>query len=355
MFSTNEQVFEVFLTSNKGKELVQAAARKARRRSTSEGDSAGFKCWYYEKEGHTKRDCPTLAEDKNSGAVKRHPWRNAEFKGKEEDQKKKTGKVKPEKVNVAKQEDSGSDSSWFVRDAWESFEEDAEWVTGNGIEDEDISEAEDEDPKNQENSITYFTRQSSTRTEAVARYVELPVLNHCVQLLTPLCTPGPEKININPEGRHNDEKIAENKGYEQPEKRDVMVDINPEGEHDEEKTVGKQQYEQQAETDPGEHFVKGDELEDASEDTSKIVEKEKVEEDEASTHWEDVKKKISREEEAEEKFDDDDRGEDDRELFIKGDGFEDDSENTAEEEIMKQVEVPKSRKGIKKELSLKFK
>jgi hypothetical protein len=75
-----------------------------------------------------------------------------------------------------------------------------------------------------------------------------------------------------------------------------------------------------------------------------------VEQDEASTHWEDVKEKRSREEEAEEKFDDDDRGEDNRELFIKGDGFKDDSEDTAEEGMMKQVEVPKSWEVIKKEL-----
>jgi hypothetical protein len=34
MYSTNEEVFEVFLTSTKGKELVQAA-RKVKRRSTS--------------------------------------------------------------------------------------------------------------------------------------------------------------------------------------------------------------------------------------------------------------------------------------------------------------------------------
>jgi hypothetical protein len=45
--------------------------------------------------------------------------------------------------------------------------------------------------------------------------------------------------------------------------------------------VGKKPYGQQAETSPGEHFVKGDELEYASEDTSKIVEKERVEQDEA--------------------------------------------------------------------------
>jgi hypothetical protein len=113
----------------------------------------------------------------------------------------------------------------------------AEWVTRDGIDDE-----------NQEDSITYFTRQSSTKPEAVVRYVDLPVLNHCVQLLTPLSTPGPEKkdvkIDINPEGRYNDEKMAEKQEDEQPEKRDVMTDINPEGEHDEEKTVGKQQYKQ---------------------------------------------------------------------------------------------------------------
>jgi hypothetical protein len=62
-----------------------------------------------------------LEEDKKVGAVKRRPWRKAEFKGKEEDWKKKDGKAKPEKVKVAKQEDSGSDSSWFVRDAGESL------------------------------------------------------------------------------------------------------------------------------------------------------------------------------------------------------------------------------------------
>jgi hypothetical protein len=41
----------------------------------------------------------------------------------------------------------------------------------------------------------------------------------------------------------------------------------------------------------------------------------------------------------------------DRELFIKGDRFEDVSEDTAEEEVMKQAKVPKSREGIKKELN----
>jgi hypothetical protein len=117
---------------------------------------------------------------------------------------------------------------------------------------------------------------------------------------------------------------------------------------------------------PGEHLVHRDELEAASDDTSKVVEKERVEKDEASTHWEDVEeerplgtdiksvlelKMEELEEETEEKFDDDDRGEDNGELFVKGDGFEDDSEDTAEEEMMKQAEVPKSREGIKKKLN----
>ena len=178
-----------------------------------------------------------------------------------------------------------------------------------GINDEDTSEAKDEAPKNQENSITYFTRQSSTKPEAVSRYVDPPMLNHCVQLLTPLSTPGHEKrdvkIDTNPEGRYDDGKMTEKQEYKQPKKRDVMADINPEGEHDEEKTVGKQPYKQQAESDPGEHLVKKDELEAASEDTCKVVEKERVEQDEASTYWEDVEEKSSREE-TEENFDDDD-------------------------------------------------
>ena len=60
--------------------------------------------------------------------------------------------MKPEKVNVTdKQDDSGSDSSWFVRDAGESIEEgDAEWVSGDGIEDEDIGEEEAEKASNSE-------------------------------------------------------------------------------------------------------------------------------------------------------------------------------------------------------------
>ena len=102
MYNTNEEAFEVFLASNKGKELVQAAARKARRKSShSEGDSIPFKCWYCDKEGHPKRDCPTLAEDKRKGVVKRHPWRSSQYKGKGDDWKKaKAEKVKPESENV---------------------------------------------------------------------------------------------------------------------------------------------------------------------------------------------------------------------------------------------------------------
>ena len=89
MYSTNEEAFEVFLASNKGKELVQAAARKARRKSSySEGDPTPFKCWYCDKEGHPKRDCPTLAEDKKKGVVKRHPWRSSPYRGKGDDGKK---------------------------------------------------------------------------------------------------------------------------------------------------------------------------------------------------------------------------------------------------------------------------
>jgi hypothetical protein len=99
--------------------------------------------------------------------------------------------------------------------------------------------------------------------------------------------------------------MTEKQEYKQPKKRDVMADINPEGEHDEEKTVGKQPYKQQAESDPGEHLVKKDEREAASKDTSKVAEKERVEQDEVSTHWKYDEEKSSREE-TEENFDDDD-------------------------------------------------
>ena len=47
-------------------------------------------------------------------------------------------------------------------------------------------------------------------------------------------------------------------------------------------------HEQQAEADPEEQPVKRDELEAASEDASKIVGKDRVEQDEASMHWENV-------------------------------------------------------------------
>ena len=141
MFSTNEEAFEVFLASNKGKELVQAAARKARRKSShSEGDPTAFKCWYCDKEGHAKRDCPKLAEDKRKGVVKRHPWRSSQYKGKGDDGKKTNAeKVKPEKVKMAEeQSDSGSDSSWFVQDVSETIEEaKVKWVTGDGLSEED--------------------------------------------------------------------------------------------------------------------------------------------------------------------------------------------------------------------------
>jgi hypothetical protein len=42
--------------------------------------------------------------------------------------------------------------------------------------------------------------------------------------------------------------------------------------------------------------------------------------------------------------------EDDREHFIKGDGFKDDYEDTANEQVMKQDEAPKNQLIIKKEL-----
>jgi hypothetical protein len=70
-------------------------------------------------------------------------------------------------------------------------------------------------------SITYFTRQSSTKTKAVHRYVDFPTLNHFRQLVTSLSNPGSE----------------------QPEKMDVMVDINPEAEHEGVKTVERHPYE----------------------------------------------------------------------------------------------------------------
>jgi hypothetical protein len=192
--------------------------------------------------------------------------------------------------------------------------------------------------------------------------------------------------DISPKSKPDDEKTEEKQLYEESEKKDVVTDINSEGKYDdnnlvegdrehltkgdgfedtevmkdedteetrdedsndeEEKTVGKQPYEQQAETDLGEHLAKGDELEDASEDTIKIVEKETVEQDEAFPHWEDVKEERSREEEAEEKFDDDDRGEYNREFINKEEGFEDTTADTDEEDIVKEDEALFNREDV---------
>jgi hypothetical protein len=84
---------------------------------------------------------------------------------------------------------------------------------------------DDEKPEKKDSvsssSSTYFNRQSSTKIEAVARYVELPVLNHFELFVTLLSNPGPEK----------------------PEERDVMIDANPEDRHDDKKIVKKQFYE----------------------------------------------------------------------------------------------------------------
>ena len=50
-----------------------------------------------------------------------------------------------------KQNDSGSDSSWFVQDTGETIEEaDAKWVTGDGIKDEDTDVEDPEKPTNSE-------------------------------------------------------------------------------------------------------------------------------------------------------------------------------------------------------------
>jgi hypothetical protein len=55
------------------------------------------------------------------------------------------------------------------------------------------------------------------------------------------------------------------------------------------------------------------------------------------------------EDEAEEKVDDDDLGEDNREHFIKGEAFKDNSEDATNEEVVKQDETPKNQEISKKE------
>jgi hypothetical protein len=100
-----------------------------------------------------------------------------------------------------------------------------------------------------------------------------------------------------PTGRKEQPTNHHRSVHEKSEKRDVVVVINPESKHDkvdvevdvEKKMIVKMENLKQVQTeqavaDPGEHFVKGDGLEDAPEDTSKQVEKERVEQDKAPTH-----------------------------------------------------------------------
>jgi hypothetical protein len=64
----------------------------------------------------------------------------------------------------------------------------------------------------------------------------------------------------------------------------------------------------------------------------------------------DIVEKVEMERSEDKSDNDDPREEDDREHFIKEDGFKDDPEDTADEEIMKQDEVIKTQEISKKEL-----
>ena len=58
-----EHDLEVFLSTEKGKKLVKAAAgKKQRKKSSSEGDKSDkvFTCWYCNDPGHRKYDCPVF-------------------------------------------------------------------------------------------------------------------------------------------------------------------------------------------------------------------------------------------------------------------------------------------------------
>jgi hypothetical protein len=62
---------------------------------------------------------------------------------------------------------------------------------GSSVEDDKEHFEDTKEMKDSSSIITYSNRHSSTKTEAVARYVDLPVLNHFVQFLTPLSNTGP--------------------------------------------------------------------------------------------------------------------------------------------------------------------
>jgi hypothetical protein len=79
------------------------------------------------------------------------------------------------------------------------------------IMEEQVHEKPEERDGASNSSLTYHTRQSSTKTEAVLRYVEFPIFNQLVQFVTPLSNTGPVKpemrdgmTNINIEGRYDD-------------------------------------------------------------------------------------------------------------------------------------------------------
>jgi hypothetical protein len=66
-------------------------------------------------------------------------------------------------------------------------------LEGKHNDEKTVETQEHEKPEKRDSTIssssTYHTRQSSTKTEAVQRYVNLPSVNQCMQLLTPVPNP----------------------------------------------------------------------------------------------------------------------------------------------------------------------
>ena len=101
-------------------------------------------------------------------------------------------------------------------------------VVGIGSDEKTMETQEHEKPEKRDgtssSSFTYHTRQSSTKTEAVLRYVDFPMSNQLVQFVTPLSNTGPLKPEqrdvmtyTNLEGRYKDEEAVEKQVDEQPE------------------------------------------------------------------------------------------------------------------------------------------
>jgi hypothetical protein len=158
-----EHDLEVFLSTEKGKKLVKAAAqKKQRKKSLSEVDKGDrvFKCWYCSDPGHRKYDCPVFKEDRKNVTVKPRQT------GKSTISSKKDSKV--EEANVADGEKSTESEEdglgWIVfDDDTVKHEESGLFIDGDGF--------DGRSDNNVETVLAVFTEHTEIEVEKEDGYI----------------------------------------------------------------------------------------------------------------------------------------------------------------------------------------